>query len=400
MDPLKIIGLIQPKKKSQLKWASLSIDERYQALSIRLLSDGSKSLLDKLISDMKMTSKDGDRYVHAWLKRFLATRQNEIRNWSAEKFHLPLGSVLVASDSIVNSRHVLEMTFDALLSGNSVFLFSSSQALHSLFHFEDDLKDLCSGFEFAIEDFHFTASHPSVKSCAAVLSNHLAKATESLLANKKIYRILTHGKNSAVVCADFKEEDILNSLIPSFTLSNAELLESISRIYCVESEAERLLKILKDHWPKHKSFSLESRQQNFKEIFKQVKAESGKPVAGEIISESEITALLIKDLPNCSELMQVPLLAPIVTFTEIKYQFDAAKWVNNTDFGLCCSVYGDDAKVIKLANKYEVANVAINSWSFEFQTTASATKSSVLGQVQGGPFSSVYSGLGYISTRS
>jgi acyl-CoA reductase-like NAD-dependent aldehyde dehydrogenase len=72
---------------------------------------------------------------------------------------------------------------------------------------------------------------------------------------------------------------------------------------------------------------------------------------------------VIADLSNCSELHQTEVFGPVVTVAPFKYNVDAAKWANNSPYGLSASVWTENlSKAHKLAAQLDVGTVWINTW--------------------------------------
>ncbi|MCB0407272.1 MAG: aldehyde dehydrogenase [Bdellovibrionales bacterium] len=72
---------------------------------------------------------------------------------------------------------------------------------------------------------------------------------------------------------------------------------------------------------------------------------------------------IITDISNCSELHQTEVFGPVVTVAPFKYNHDAAKWANNSPYGLSASIWTENlSKAHKLAAGLDVGTVWINTW--------------------------------------
>lgn len=72
---------------------------------------------------------------------------------------------------------------------------------------------------------------------------------------------------------------------------------------------------------------------------------------------------VIVDISNCSELHQTEVFGPVVTIQPFKYNVDAAKWANNSQYGLSASIWTEGlSKAHKLAQSLDVGTVWINTW--------------------------------------
>ena len=73
-------------------------------------------------------------------------------------------------------------------------------------------------------------------------------------------------------------------------------------------------------------------------------------------------AQFLLDLPNCSNLQQDELPAPVFPIVTVKYLHELAKWANNTSFGNLAVLWGDETKARKLADKLEFGALWLNHW--------------------------------------
>lgn len=72
---------------------------------------------------------------------------------------------------------------------------------------------------------------------------------------------------------------------------------------------------------------------------------------------------VIVDISNCSELHQTEIFGPVVTIAPFKYNVDAAKWANNTPYGLSASIWTESlSSAHKLAAKLDAGTVWVNTW--------------------------------------
>lgn len=273
----------------------------------------------------------------------------------------PTGVVAVITSWSLSFRLVMESLVPALAAGNAVIVKVSSRSPITA----EILQRLAVESEIPAGSLQillgegprvgaFLASHPGVRAVSFVGKSTTAEfLIKSATSQFKKWRVRGSTKNVALVLPGWSE-DMIPEILNSFLMGQGQMGWNMSRLLTTEGEAPALLEKLKAGLG-----NVVSTPYDFKKILKPLelaRREHARPLSG-----SEGPVFLV-DLPNCSELQQEELLAPLFPVVQVKYLHELAKWANNTSYGSLATLWGDPEKAQKLLDKLDFGGLWINHW--------------------------------------
>jgi aminomuconate-semialdehyde/2-hydroxymuconate-6-semialdehyde dehydrogenase len=282
-----------------------------------------------------------------------------LQNAEPKTILTPTGVIAIITAAPLSFRLVMESLVPALAAGNAVIIKVSSKSpvtkdllfeLSKLAEFPEGTMQILSG---GGDQGAFLAAHPGVRGVSFVgktkTAESIIKATASQF--KKLH-LRGSAKNSAIVLPGF-DYSKMPELLESFLIQNTGW--SMSRLLTTEAEAPNLIEKLKA------ALSDVRIKLNNPAEFQSLKKKAVEE-HGRAILEAEDKPLFLENLPNCSDMQQEELSAPIFPVITVKYQHEFAKWVNNTSYGNLCTIWGDQEKALKVAEKIEAGAIWFNHW--------------------------------------
>lgn len=276
----------------------------------------------------------------------------------------PTGVIAVITAWPLSFRLVMEAVVPALAAGNAVIVKVSSKSPVTA-EILSEIAKLCEISEGALNVLlgegakvgAFLAAHPGIRAVSFVGKTKTAEQIiKSTATQFKKLQLRGSAKNAAVVLPGFDDSKI-SELLKSFLVGNAQTGWSMSRLITTEAEAPRVIEKLKMALKDLPKDNRLPDSQNLADLTRKAVQEHGK-----LMLESSDGPQFLIDLPNCSDLQQEELSAPLFPIVTVKYQHEIAKWLNNTSYGNLATIWGDPEKALKVAEKLEVGAVWINHW--------------------------------------
>ncbi|MBY0451865.1 MAG: aldehyde dehydrogenase family protein, partial [Bdellovibrionaceae bacterium] len=300
----------------------------------------------------------------------------------------PTGVIALIASWNLSLRVILDRLVPALLAGNSVIVKVSSEspvtayALSELIQSANLPKGLVNVLVSADPDVKkMLMTHPGVKAVSLVGRIETATAcvqavAQNNLQNFKKLQISTGSKNSAVALGDVTDE-LFQKVISSFLIGQGQLAWNSARLFVLEKNEtewqQRITQYLADLRP---SESIEdsspwtpclkkSSFEKYGEIQKMALDDQAKLIKagyGLNASQSEryLPPIFTKDMSRCSTLQQDQIHSPCFILSAVKYPFDVPKYSNVSYFGFAAHLWGDPAKLTKVAQALEVGLIHYN----------------------------------------
>lgn len=341
-----------------------------------------KSLLDLLV--------DKDRNLAEQLSReFEAGRRH-----SSKKF-TPRGLSVIISPRLSPLRLTLERLFHAIWAGNAVLVKFSSRTPEMV----DELSSLLSeagvpdnvvaiGAPSRAEISPFLISHPAVRAVSFVgqLANaaEIAKAIHPLRCQ---FQAWTGGSAAWAALDEVSLNPLLENLAEICETTEVESPFFPRKIFVLDSFLPVAKEKILSQWSK-----LRARAPVNLQILQQMTSEGAR-----VLAEGSLT--LVENLPNCSELQQQELPFPILQLISVKYPHEIGKWINNASQGYLIQLWGDEAKAMKLSEKFEVGRVTVNTLISTTDSLLFGVKESAIGLTDRQAFGLFWSEVRELSSK-
>jgi len=380
-DLIQAVTTIQACKKGQTQFASqTSLEQRAQYLeSVAVLIEShSEEFVEAEFAVTKIDKAFLRRHLIRYILHSLRQVAQELRGFDYRPNEIlsPVGLVAVITPWALGLRFFIERFAPSFAAGNSTIWKpspDSQQMVPLISHLfkQAGLPPESYGFVTGDKEIgEFIVQHPSVNAISFVGSSRVGEIIMQKTAGKhKRLQLQLSTKNAAVVMADCDFRQQMPNILNSCLAGQGQLCWNTRRILLQESIANDFVAQLKSSLdslsPKIRLRS--PHQLDFvRTAVEKMKQEHGKIVwGGDDLSDDsnlEIRPVFILDLPNCSEYQQQDLELPLVTMGTIKYQHEAGKWLNAGYLGQAASLWGDSAKMQKLAVQLQYGHFWINSW--------------------------------------
>jgi aminomuconate-semialdehyde/2-hydroxymuconate-6-semialdehyde dehydrogenase len=293
---------------------------------------------------------------------------------SSGYLHSPSGVVAAISAWCLSFRLVMETLVPAWAAGNSVIIKISSRSPTTA----QILQNLMAEIEAPPGSVHillgegakvgaFLAAHPGVRAVSFVgQSKNAESVIKATAAQFKKLRVRGGTKNAAMILPGFDSEKYLSQVLESFLIGQGQTGWSMTRLLTTEAEAEKLSEGLKK-----KLLELRPAQGpedpspwgplRSPEIQTQLVKKAMQEHAKKLLPDFNGPTFLL-DLPNCSDLQQEELQAPVFPIVTVKYLHELSKWANNTSYGQLAVLWGDENKARKVCEKLEFGGMWLNHW--------------------------------------
>lgn len=417
-DAMDIVVAIQAAKKAQTEYEKWTLHQRAD-----LLSD---------ISDMLEEKIDAYALQEAWHQglpqRFVKQKSLEpaiaqFREASdaceflaakkdPELILQPTGIVSIIISWNLSLRLLAERLAPALAAGNVCLVKVSEHSpvtakiMGEILKKLDAPKGLVQFIQGKGSEVGGTlAGHPSVRAVNFVgqLSNAESVVKSAIPQFKKV-QVQSGTKNSSLVLADADFKKLLPKIMETFLIGQGQLCWNTTRLFVLEAIQKDVIEAIKTYmaslkpatspkdtsmwWPVISNDVLEQAEAKSA----QVKAEEGKLITGGQRHPGPgffFQPTVSLDLPNCSELQQEELRAPVLILTAVKYPHEMSKWVNTGYYAHSAVVWGSEAKAVAIAEKLDVGTVSLNSWLPD--EVQAGHRQSSFGNLQIGPWGRFYS---------
>lgn len=206
--------------------------------------------------------------------------------------------------------------------------------------------------------------HPSVKNLS--IAGNLSNFDSLSYKTGKDYQFYFGGKNILAVTEPNVTESTIDFVLELLLTIGPNSQYSIERILVLDVAEDIFIKKLINRLETIKTISNFNEKGFFplneedKESLKKYEAAMMKEGAKKLFQNDDF--LLMKNLPNCSDLHQKQLGIPIITIDSVKYIHEMIRWVNNSSYGQCLFIVGPTTKDSKLYLKSEVGNVYLNAF--------------------------------------
>ena len=376
-DEMDVIRCLQSCKKFLALPAGWPKEER-QALLERLKSvieknSDSWSAQEALYQGLPEYFVKESSFQHA---AYLASKNIEaLKRPSTDQYlNSPSGVIAIITSWNLSFRLVMESLIPAWAAGNSVIIKVSSRSpitAQILKNLIQEIQPPLGSIQVLLGEGSkmgaFLAAHPGVRAVSFVGRTKNAESVIKATAQQfKKLKIRGSVKNAALILPGFESEADWDRMIESFLIGHGQLGWSLSRLLTTEAEAPKIIERMKEKILKIKpAQSIKDRSpwgpalnQNLKkEILHTAQEEHAK-----LFAQDFTGAQFLLDLPNCSNLQQDELPAPVFPIVTVKYLHELAKWANNTSFGNLAVLWGDETKARKLADKLEFGALWLNHW--------------------------------------
>lgn len=359
---LEFVQSLQEMKKSQQKWASLSIHEKSQIL---------KHCADNLQS-----------HAHSWAEQLAAHEhlplsfvQSEVLEASCriiknlcqsteagQTYPKPTGIVSIHLPELFSFRVLCERLMPALMAGNGVYVYSLPGNVLAASLWRQLLPEHAPVrfFEGDAEFEQMMAAHPGVHGVSFAGSLERADRLRQILAPSfKKAQVSSGYHNSALILGEADLSEVARKLCQSCCIGMGRLPWNISTIYVLESQ---MADFQKEFFNALSSTRFEpvpaSVRSRTDQLISQLKADKGKVLFG----GGEGQPFVVEDLSHCSVLQQECLEAPVIFLSSVKYAHEMVKWTNTSPFGMYAQIFGPDEKVEKFGRQLEVSGISGNGW--------------------------------------
>lgn len=364
-EEMDVIRALQSAKKFLSKPVAMTLEERLDILKKikNILVEKSEDWAhqEALYQNLPQSFvlENGFRHVENLIDKNIKA----LESFSFQKTVLsPTGVMAVITAWPLSFRLVMESLVPSLAAGNAIIVKVSSRSPITAKILQEIAKiaELPAGsLQVLLGEGSrvgaFLAAHPGVRGVSFVGKTKTAESIIKATATQfKKLQLRGSAKNSAIVLPGFKESQI-QDLLPSFLVAQGQTGWSMSRLLTTESEAPALMEILKSALPKSSFPKTMSGLQV--DLIKKAQQEHAKLLLPDFSGPS-----FLLDLPNCSDLQQEELQAPVFPIITVKYMHELAKWSNNTSYGNLATIWGDPDKAMKIAEKLEVGGIWVNHW--------------------------------------
>lgn len=417
-DAMDVVQAIQAAKKAQTEYEKWSLHQRAD-----LLSDISDMLEEKMdLIALKEAIHQG--LPHRFVKEkslepaiaqfreasdaceFLAAKKDP------ELILQPTGIVSIILSWNLSLRLLAERLAPALAAGNVCLVKVSEYSPVTAKIIGEILKDLKAP-KGLVQFIHgpgsevgsILAGHPSVKAVNFVgrLSNADNVIKTALPQFKKV-QIQSGAKNPSLVLADADYKKLLPKILDTFLIGQGQLCWNTSRLFVLEAVQKDFIEMMKSYLATLKPATSPKDSSPWMPVIseevllqaeakcEQIKAEEGKILFGGQRHPGPgffFQPTVSLDLPNCSELQQEELRAPILILTAVKYGHEMVKWANTGYYAHSAVVWGPEAKAMAIAEKIDVGTLSLNSWLPE--EVQAGHRQSSFGNLQIGPWGRFYS---------
>lgn len=230
----------------------------------------------------------------------------------------------------------------------------------------------------------FLVSHPGVPLISFTGGTATGEKIQKLAApHFKKLSLELGGKNATIVFKDAELKKVIPQVARSSFLNQGEIClcgskilvqEEIFEEFCAEFGKHVDSLVVGDPLDEKTFMGPLVSKQHFDKVSSAIalaKKENGRFIAGgappdlsgELKNGYYLRPTVIKDLTNCSEIHQTEIFGPVVTVNSFKYAHEAAKWANNSPYGLAASIWTKDLqRAHKVAADLKVGTVWVNTW--------------------------------------
>jgi acyl-CoA reductase-like NAD-dependent aldehyde dehydrogenase len=408
---LEAVKAIQTAQKFFLEYKQSSLDERVKLLkSIRLTLSENKKVYAALEAQdqglpLNFTSEYGLQSLLTSLDKVL----DEVSTPHVEKSkHFgPVGVMSLICSWNLSLRLIGERLFPALAAGNCVVVKVSSQSPVTAFILSELIQKshLPAGLVQVIvsndiEVKKILVSHPGVKAVAFVgqLSNSsdvLKLVSSSSAQQFKKVQISSGAKNSAAVLTE-PTEKIFFDVMQSFLVGQGQLAWNSTRLFLLEKNENAWHEKIKSYLSTLKpSEGIEDSSlwtpclkvesyQTFSEISALAVADQARLLKAEFALNEKQRACFLpitftQDMSNCSTLQQDQVMSPLFILSTVKYPFDIQKYSNVSYFGMAAHLWGEEERLLKVADFLDVGLICLNKWSVQLPGASRSVKQSGFG---------------------
>lgn len=383
-EAMDFVMALAPAKKALQEYSNISIDERRNFLQKLIIEIESRI-------DLYLRFENEILGMHGpFLKQtqvlpamdLLRIRHHESLEKSDLKTSVGIvGVLLPATDSF---KEFCTSISSAILSGSPLMVKASSHSPYVSLFWGEVIKSvglpagfvqIFNGSRQQIGDFFI--SHPSLRAFRFYGQySSLVQVMKSASQGPKKYQALAKGKNTAVLLEDLGDEAEYQKFFDTVFQGQGQTDSSVHKIFILESFGDKFWqevhKYIAKVKPNAKNSNLTSwnplisqeHVERLKALSQQSANEHGKVVKSDASPQDGFfgSPVFIRDLPNCSELQQDSLSAPLVIVTSVKYSHEIVKWANNSYLPKRAWIFGEQEKAVRLAEKLEYSHVAVNTW--------------------------------------
>lgn len=281
---------------------------------------------------------------------------------------IALGHHIFTTDAPFLPPLFFEVFIPLIQQGNSLtFFYHPHHATHDLVWLQGLQTCLPEGalqlLPYQTELWHFAINHPGVKNvlCYQAGPNkiHLPSSCYSSLFNKNHY-FSSLGKASLIILSEQAIKPALDQLIHSLEIGQGFLPFNISRVLVTQKIENLFKEKLKEKFKSHtflNPLEIPSSLSHWRPKETEVIGSQGR-----IIAQSQLIRV-IENVSNCSEFQLKPLYQPWVLLTDIKYPFEATKWINPAEHHGITLIWADDSFKLQppdWVHKLETTHLLIN----------------------------------------
>lgn len=417
-DAMDVIHAIQMAKKAQTEFAKWTLHQRADLLSD--ISDQLEEKMEALAYQEALHQGLSVRFVKeksfipaiAQFREasdaceFLAAKKDP------ELILQPSGIVSIILSWNLSLRLLAERLAPALAAGNVCLVKVSelspvtAQIMGEILSKLEAPKGLVQFIQGRGPEVGATlAAHPSVRAVNFVGRLTTAEnVIKGALPQLKKVQVQTGAKNSCLVLADTDFKKLMPKILETFLLGQGQLCWNTTRLFVLEAVQKDFVEAMKSYLanlkpatsPKDSSPWLpvitEDVLQAAEAKTQQILAEEGKILFGGKRHPGKgffFEPTVSLDLPNCSEVQQEELRAPILILTAVKYAHEMVKWANTGYYAHSAVVWGPEAKAMAIAEKIDVGTLSLNSWLPD--EVQAGHRQSSFGNMQVGPWGRFYS---------
>jgi aminomuconate-semialdehyde/2-hydroxymuconate-6-semialdehyde dehydrogenase len=417
-DAMDVIYAIQAAKKAQAEYEKWSLHQRADLLSdisdqleekieaISFLEALHQGLPQRFVKQKSLLPAIAQFREASDACEFLAAKKDP------ELILQPSGVVSIIVSWNLSLRLLAERLAPALAAGNVCLVKVSEQSPITAKILGDILLALKAP-KGLVQFIHgrgpevgaVLAAHPSVRAVNFVgkLSNAENVVKGALPQFKKV-QIQTGAKNSCLILADADFKKLLPKIMESFLIGQGQMCWNTTRLFVLETVQKEVAEAMKTYFATLKPATSPKDASAWWPVIspevlacaetksQQIKLEEGKLLTGGQRHGGPgffFQPTVSLDLPNCSELQQEELRAPILILTAVKYPHEMVKWVNTGYYAHSAVVWGSETKALAIAEKIDVGTVSLNSWLPE--EVQAGHRQSSFGNMQIGPWGRFYS---------
>ncbi len=410
-DMLEAVTAIQHSQKYFVEFKQSTIPERFQILK-RIKA----FIVVNQLRFAQLESNDQGLPLSFTLKNSISAILNTLDSTMAElmsaikedqRRYTAVGVISIICSWNLSFRIISERLFPAIAAGNTVVIKVSSLSPVTAVILAEIIEacDLPAGLIQIVlssdsEVKRILVTHPGVKAVSFVgnlaHANEVIRSAASVASQQfKKLQIASGTKNTAAALLD-PDEKVFNEIISSFLIGQGQLAWNSSRLFVLEKNEKEWLEKIRNYldgirpaesidddsaWtPVLKSESYKT----FQELSSQAVADQARLLLpryelNKFQKSNFLPATFTQDMSNCSTLQQDQVFAPLFIFSTVKYAFDISKYSNVSYFGFAAHLWGDEEKILKVADFLEVGLICKNKWSAQVFGPVRSVKQSGFG---------------------